>query len=724
MKLLSHLKIAVAIVTSAVLVLAAANLRAQQAQPAQPSQAKSQQPAFTMRVQSEMVLVNVSARDKKGNFVKGLTANDFTVLEDGKAQKIVHFDVENVDAVQAGAVEQTNLLNSQPNANAGAAAAPSPAPAASEQTDPLKDRRLMIFFFDLTSMQPEEIERAVKSAEDYVDKQMAPADLVAIVSLSTTLTVDQDFTSNRDALKKVLASYSATGGQGFEAGATGSTEGTPDTGGSFTPDETEYNIFNTDHRLEAIRSIAEQLGHVNEKKSLIYFSSGMDQTGIENESELRATVNAAVRNNLAIYTMDLRGLEAMPAGGEAQNASLRGRAAYSGAATLNALSSNFSTQETLVSMADDTGGRAFLDTNDFAQVYRQVQDDTRTYYMLGYQSTNHARDGRYRRIVVRTGNLAVKLTFTRGYYAPADFQHSNRSDREEQLTEALNSPLAETDFPVFLTTGYFRVSADRFFVPVSLAVPGWDIPITQEKDKDRATLDVIGWVEDSDQRPFQRIRDTVNLQTSAAEQVRQKNVQYDTGFELPPGKYHLKFVLREDQTGQMASFETDLSIPDLKSAPMKVSSVVLSNQIQPAKKKVSDDPLMSGGNEIVPSVTHVFSSQQKLYLFYEIYNPGRAAAPAPSVKGETKQEMKQEAKNDKNGIHVLTSAAFFRGNSKIYETPMVEVKQASSPQRQAAAVQLEVPLDKLKPGFYVCQVNIIDDAANHFAFPRLALLVR
>src|SRR5690348_1395672 len=129
---------------------------------------------------------------------------------------------------------------------------------------------------------------------------------------------------------------------------------------------------------------------------------------------------------------------------------------------------------------------------------------------------------------------------------------------------------------------------------------------------------------------------------------------------------------------------------------------------------------MSGGNEIVPSVTHVFSSQQKLYLFYEIYNPGRAAAPAPSAKGETKQE----AKNDKNEIHVLTSAAFFRGNSKIYETPMVEVKQASSPQRQAAGVQLEIPLDKLKPGFYVCQVNIIDDAANHFAFPRLALLVR
>ena len=704
------------LLTVAALALLVVNLRAQQ--PQQPQAKNQQNQPFMMRVQSEMVLVNVSVRDKKGNFVKGLTPSDFTVLEDGRAQKIIHFDVENVDAVQPGAIEQTNLLSAQPAANA-AAAPPATAPAPSADTvDPFKDRRLIIFFFDLTSMQPEEIERAVKSAENYVDHQMAPADLVAVVSLSTTLTVDQDFTTDHAAIKKVLNTYSETGGQGFEQGSTGSTEGTPDTGGSFTPDETEYNIFNTDHRLEAIRGIAEQLGHVNEKKSLIYFSSGMDQTGIENESELRATVNAAVKANMAIYTTDMRGLEAMPAGGEAQNASLRGRAAYSGAATLNALSSNFTTQGTLVSMADETGGRAFLDTNDFTQVFRQVQDDTRTYYMLGYQSTNHARDGRYRRIVVRVNNPNVKITYTRGYFAPADFQHTNRADREQQLTEALASPLAETDFPLFLTTGYFRVSEGRFFVPVSIAVPGWDIPITQDKDKDRVSLDVVGWVEDSDQRPFNRIRDTVKLETSTAQQIRQKNVQYDTGFELPPGKYHLKFVLREDQTGQMASFETDLNIPDLKSAPMKVSSVVMSNQIQPSKKKVSEDPLMNGGNEIVPSVTHVFSVQQKLYLFYEVYNPGRAVASA--AKGESKQE----AKNDKNDIRLLTNAAFYRGNVKAYETPLVEVKQANSPQRQAAGVQLEIPLDKLKPGFYVCQVNIIDDAANHFAFPRLAMLVR
>ena len=271
-------------------------------------------------------------------------------------------------------------------------------------------------------MEPDEIDHAVTSAEHYVDTQMAPADLVSIVSLGSSLLVNQDFTTDHALLKKQLDAFSSGSGQGFEEGTTGTTEGTPDTGQPFTADDTEYNIFNTDRRLEALRSVAEKLAYVQQKKSLIYFSSGMDRTGIENQSELRAAVNAAVRSNLAIYTMDMRGLQALVAGGEAQNASLRGVSAYSGQSTLNALNSNFTTQETLVTLASDTGGRAFLDSNDFSKIFKGVQQDTSTYYLLGYHSTNPARDGHYRRIVVKSNVPGVKIDYRRGYYAPADYQ--------------------------------------------------------------------------------------------------------------------------------------------------------------------------------------------------------------------------------------------------------------------------------------------------------------
>jgi VWFA-related protein len=658
----------------------------------------AQQGQFTIRAQTEIVLVNVTVRDNSGRFVRDLKPGDLKLMEDGKPQEILSFDVEDIDALPPSEVPQAKPL------------AETPAPAQTAVTAPvpdLKDHRLIVLFFDLSSMQPDEIDRSSTAALNYVDKQMTPADLVSVVSLGSSLQVNQDFTSDRDRLKKALKAFNAGSGQGFEEGSTGSTEGTPDTAQAFTVDDTEYNIFNTDRRLEALRSVAEKLANVNQKKSLIYFSSGMDRTGIENQAQLRATVNAAVRTNLSIYSMDIRGLQAIVPGGEAQSASLRGTAPYSGQATLNAYNSNFSSQETLVTLASDTGGRAFLDSNDFSRVIKGVQEDTSTYYVLGYQSSNPARDGRYRRITVRINRPGLKLDYRRGYYAPTDYQHSNKEDRERQLTDELASDMSSTDLTVYLATGYFRLGENKFFVPVSLVIPGSEIPFAHSADQEKATLDLIGVVQDSGKHALGRIRDTVNLAVKVSTEVERRYVQYDNGFVLPAGKFHIKFVARENQTGRMGAFETDLTIPDLKAQPLKMSSVILSSQIQPAKeKKGVQNPLLRDGSEIVPSVTHVFTAGQQLYLYFEVYDPSRETEP------------------NKNGIRVLANVAFFRGNVKAYETPLVEATSINAEDRKAAVFQLDVPLAELKAGFYTCQVNVIDDAAGHFLFPRLALLVR
>jgi VWFA-related protein len=671
-----------------------------------PSLPAQQQSDYTFRASTEIVLVNVSVRDRNGKFVRDLKPEDFTLLEDGKAQKITSFDVENTDAVPPPEVPQPVAVDAAP------AAPVAPKPAAPTGDQVYRDRRLIVLFFDVADMEPDEIERAVAAAQDYVNKQMLPADLVSIVSLGSSLTLAQDFTSDREQLKKVLQSLNPAAGQGFQAGSTGTTEDTPDTGGSFTADDTEYNIFNTDRRLEALRSVAESLAKVQQKKSLIYFSSGMERTGIENQSELRAATNAAVRANLAIYTMDMRGLQAIVPGGEAQNASLRGTSPYSGTSTRTAFDSNFASQESLVTLAGDTGGRAFLDSNDFNQIFKGVQQDTSTYYIIGYHSTNAARDGKFRRITVSLKTPGYKLDYRRGYYAPADFKHSNQEDRELQLEQELSSELPSTDLPVYLSAGYFRVNAGKFFVPVSIVVPGSEIPFASKTNEDKSTLDVLGVVQDkSNKRPVDQIRDTVKLAVNTSMQVRQKNVQYNNAFFLPPGQYHLKFVVRENQTGRMGSFETDITIPDLKSQPLKMSSVVLSSQVQAGKKQKYDNPLLRDGSEIIPSVTHVFSSGQHLYLYYEVYDPIRANGD----QGKPKTE---------GAIRVLTSVAFFQGSTKAFETPLVESSTMNETDRKAAVFRLDVPLTQLKPGYYTCQVNVIDDAAGQFLFPRMALLVR
>ncbi len=658
---------------------------------------------YRFRVETDVVLVNVVVRDKSGAIVRGLKKEDFTVLEDGKPQRIASFDFEQADLQPVPQPAQAVLV--APRATAPAAT------AAVNSTDKLefRDRRIILLFFDLTSMQPEEIERAVQAAQIFLEKQMTASDMVGVVSLGSELQVNQDLTSDRERLQKALAELNPTTGQGFEAGSTGGTEGTADTAQPFTPDDTEYNIFNTDRRLEALQSLAESLARIEQKKSVIYFSSGMDRTGIENQSQLRNAINRAVRSNVSIYPMDMRGLQAIVAGGEAQQASLRGTSAYSGASVRNAFDSNFSSQETLVTLAQDTGGRAFLDSNDFNAVFRKVQEDTSAYYVLGYRSTNPARDGRFRKITVKTSVPNVRIEFRKGYYAPRDFAHSNKDDREQQLVDELNSESSSTDLDVFLSAAYFRLGADRFYVPVSLVVPGSEIPFTQSGDKTKATLDIIGVVRDELNRPVGNVRDTVKLNLDESQQVRRKNVQYQTGFTLPPGKFHVKFVLRENQSGRLGSFETDVVIPDYKKekVPIKLSSVVMGTQIQSAGKHHSDNVLAKDGAELIPNVLHVFAPGQHLYFYYEVYDPA-----------------KEKSAGKGKDIRLLTSIQFFQGKVKTFETPLVEATQLSAPSRKAAVFQFDVPLNQLKPGLYTCQVTVIDDAAGTFAFPRLALLVK
>src|SRR5580704_6589228 len=386
---------------------------------------------FTMKVQTDIVLTNVVVRDKKtGEVVKGLKQSDFSILENGKPQTIASFDYQNVDeaavlresATVTGKATIADLLNRDFAASPGA----------------LRDHRLIVMFFDLSSMQPEDIDRAVEAAQDYLNKKMQPADLVALVSMATGLSMDQDFTSDKAALLKGLGKYNGTEGTGFANGNEGGTSGgTADDASSFTADDSEYNALNTDRELYAIRTIAKSLERVDQRKSLLYFSGGLTRNGIENEASLRAAVSAAVHANISIYSVDSRGLQALPPVGDASTGSLRGTSAYTGAAMQSQLNSNFSSQETLSTLSVDTGGTAFFDSNDFAPAFQKIQADTSAYYILGYRSTNPAHDGTFRKLTVKINRSDLKLEYRPGYYAPSDFQHANSEDRELQLTQQL-----------------------------------------------------------------------------------------------------------------------------------------------------------------------------------------------------------------------------------------------------------------------------------------------
>jgi len=553
--------------------------------------------------------------------------------------------------------------------------------------------------------------------------------MIALVSLSTNMRVDLDFTADKSKVLSILSAYTSSQGQGFDAGAEGSAEGAAETGGSFTPDDTDYNTFTADRKLLALQAIMKALGKINQKKSIIYFSNGITQSGVDNQSALRATTAAAVRANVSIYPLDVRGLQAFPPGGEAQNASLHGQSAYNGNAIFNDLNSNANSQETLATLAEDTGGKAFFDSNDFTGVFSQVQKDTSAYYVLGFTSSNPLKDGHFRHLKVqlnRPDAKEVKLEYRSGYYAGRDFQHLNNSDREQQLDEELEAQLPQTDVAVYAGAHYFRQDDSHYYLGVSLVIPGSQIPFVQAKDKDSATIDIIGEVLANGKLPVGHQRDTVKLAVDSAQQVRRKNVQYNTGFLLAPGSYHLKFVVRENRTGRMGTFETDVQIPDLRKAPLRMSSVVLASQRVPATAKQKGlHPLVQNQSELVPNITHVFTQDQHLYLQYEVYDAAHAkkGGPAADVTASGSASPTQP-KTPRDAVRVLTSIEFLQGNAKIYESKEVVASEITAPDRKAVIFQIDLPLQSLKPGFYTCQVNVVDDNAGNFAFPRWPILVK
>ncbi|HXY42265.1 MAG TPA: VWA domain-containing protein [Vicinamibacteria bacterium] len=673
----------------------AAFLSAALALPAAPPASARAAQAVTPQFGSGVGLVRVTVvvRDKTGALVRGLKRGDFSVTEDDRPQSIETFEFEDLPTEHAPEPEP------EPEPVQEAAPPPLLKRAPTTPTPALGGHRLVVLLFDTNGMEPEQLQRGVASARAYVEKRMTASDAVAVASVGSGLSVLQDFTADRALLGRALDRLVGSNDAPDSSADPGSDIGSD--ADAFAPDTSELDLFDIDRRLRAIEDLAKALSPVVQKKSVVYFSGGVSGAGADNQVQLRAAIDRSVKANLSIYPVDVRGLEAVVPGGDARQASAGGTSVFTGATLHQQYDQQFTSQDTLAALATDTGGRAFFDANDFAGVYERVVQDSSAYYILGYASTNPARDGRFRRVKIRVNRPELRLEHRSGYYADRDFQHSGHEDRERQLQDQLLTDLSSTDFPVWVQSAHFRTGENRYYVPVSIAVPGSALPPAPAGSNRRISLDLAGVVRDEAKRAVGKLRDTLSV--SGAE-VQQKSVQYRTGFTLPPGRYRLKVVVREDQGGGYGSFESELVVPDLRrTGPVKVSSVVFGTQLSAVAKGEAASPLARDGSELVPSVTHVVSTRQPLYFYYEVYDPARSPRGA---------------------VHLLTSIGFYRGNVRRYETPTVEVDELLAPDRQAAVVQLAVPAASLKPGLYTCQVNVIDDVAGTFTFPRIALLVR
>jgi len=666
----------------------------------------------TVTVSTQLVVETVVAKDKNGSPIEGLTAKDFAITENAVPQVISFCEYQELPAASgAAASTQSTPENIKVYDKLGRTRISPEAPGNVRY----KDRRLLALYFDMTAMPPSDQLRALTAAQKFIRTQMTAADRVSILRYSGGgVDVLQDFTDDHDRLLSILETMIVGEGQGY--GESTSDASAPDTGAAFGQDDSEFNIFNTDRQMAALQTAAKMLGQLSEKKSLIYFASGLRLNGVDNQAQLHATIDAAIRAGVSFWPIDARGLVAEAPLGDATQGSPGNIGMYSGAAAL-AVTTNFQqSQDSLYALAGDTGGKALLDYNDLSQGIVQAEQNVSSYYILGYYTSNAAQDGKFRRIKISLNvNLSAHLDYRQGYYASKLFSKFTAADKERQLEDALMLDEPITELTIAMEVDYFQLNRAEYFVPLVVKIPGRELALAKRGGAERTLIDFIGEIKDNYGSTITNVRDKVNIKLSDATAIElaKRPIEYDTGFTLLPGKYTLKFLARDDETGRIGTYQTTFVIPNLNKEEKRIpiSSVILSSQrvalhdalynaIKAKDREEAANPLVQEGQKLIPSVTRVFRASRDMYVYLQAYEQGAL-----------------------NIQPLVAYVSFYRGQRKAFETPALEVTDGLKNRLKTIPLGFSIPLNQLPPGKYECQVTVLDPTGQKGAFWRAPVML-
>jgi VWFA-related protein len=667
-----------------------------------------EQPVF--RTETRLIVETVTVQNKEGRAVEGLTAKDFAITEDGEPQEIAFVEFQRLDT---GVTSTSNARSATGPAAAGAGASAAVGAQISATTPGAiryRDKRLLVLYFDLSSMSGADQMRAFGAAQKFIGTMDDSVLLAIMIFEGGAVRVKTDFTDDRARLQEEVLRLV----YGDDLDGDGIPD-TPEAGTAFGQDDFEFNVFNTDRQLAALQTAMSMLRPLPERKSLVYFSSGLRLNGTDNHAQLRATTNAALRANVSIHAVDARGLVAQPPLGDASRASPGGVQMFTGQAAMTVAGNFQRSQDSLYALSTDTGGRPMFDYNDLSLGIARAAESMTSYYIIGYYSTHTAADGRFRRVNVSLVNgMTADVQFRSGYFADKTWAKLSAADRERQLEEALMTENPVTDITIAMEVNYFQLNRAEYFVPVGVKIPGSELVLAQRGGAARTVIDFIGEVKDDYGITIQNVRDKLDIRLNAetASQLAQRPIQYETGFTLLPGKYVIKILARDNETGRMGTFQTSFTIPNLNREEKRIptSSVVLSSQRVPlsdaiysVRQKLPADavnPLVANGEKLIPSVTRVFAKTRDLHVFLQAYQ--RAAT--------TTQPL-------------VASVSFFREGAKVYETAPLAVVAGLDPKTKAVPLQFTIPLDGIPAGRYECQVSVLDPTGAKATFWRAPIVI-
>jgi VWFA-related protein len=696
--------------------------------------------APTIHVTSRLIVETVVVKDKKGNPIKGLTAKDFALTEDGVA--------EDIKICEEQALPETPEV--LPPETTGAEDIKIYNRLAREQIaaeDPgqikYKDHRLLAFYFDMSSMPEPDQLRALTAAEKFIRTQMTSADLVSILRYAgSSVDILQDFTADRNRLLSILETMIVGEGQGDTA--TSSDDASADTGAAFGQDDSEFNIFTTDRQLAALQTAAETLSRLSEKKELIYFASGMTLSGLDNQAQLHATEEAALKAGVSFWAIDARGLVASGPMGDASQGSAGGSSMYNGRAAMAMTTRMEQSQDTLYALAGDTGGKALLDYNDLTLGIVQAQKSVSNYYIIGYYTKNYALNGKFRKVKVTVNppTTDAVLDYRQGYFGDKEWGHYTTADKERQLEDALAQGDPWTEITIAMELNYFQLNKAEYFVPVMIKIPGRELALAKKGGAEKTSIDFVGEIKDDyGGTTVTNIREHVERKLSdfTAAEWAKRPIEYSSGYTLLPGKYTIKVLARDDETGRIGTFQTTFVIPNLNKETKRVpiSSVVLSSERaqmadaiynaskgKEQAKEIAADPLIQNGAKMIPSVTRVFSKSRNMYVYLQAYEaPILSATAAPAGTATVTPVAATSTPTPAPTRPLIAFVSFYQGQKKVYETQPEEVSPLPNTRLQIAPMNFTVDLSTLDPGKYDCQVTVLDPGGSKGAFWKAEIMV-
>jgi VWFA-related protein len=602
-------------------------LAAGQAPPAAPpSSADAGQSAVTFRLEVNYVEVDAAVFDKQGNFVSTLTKDDFQVLEDGDPQEVSAFSLVNIPIERAdrplyaqSAIPADVVSNARPF-----------------------DGRLYVIVLDDLHTQPFHTAQVRAAAKQFIDTYMADNDLAAVVHTSGKSDAAQEFTSNK---RRLDAAVDRFVGQALES-LTLSRQAAyqrqqslpPGAAGSGTRIEDPLDMergYKARQSLESLKSISDWVAAIRgRRKAIIFLSEGIEYNTYDfNNRESSSIINgmrdaiaAATRSNVSIYAVDPRGLTTMG------DTSILASGDFPADPQFNLSQQSFQeelrmSQDSLRSLADETGGYAAVNMNDFKGAWERVVKDNSAYYVLGYYPTNDKRDGRFRKIEVKLRNHdGLEVRSRKGYTAPRGKAPSSKEPSDQkaspELRQALDSPLPLPGITLHAFAAPFRGEAPNASIVVGVEAQGGDLRFGQKDGKfvdqfelSAIAIDTSGKIRDGDRSLID-----MGLKPETHARVAQSGIRMQTRLKVPPGRYQLRVAARESGAGRLGSVTYDLDVPDFSNQPLTMSGIAITAASQQLVMTAQPDKELGTVLPAPATAVRDFPVNDTLALFVEVYD--------------------------------------------------------------------------------------------------------